>query len=169
MVHQTQHRSVYFYPPPSLPSLQTDFGSDTSSSNIDAFSPRTLYASFHRPDSSATMPPRTYKKKNMGEFTGFGITTEEEFEALPIAVRRKVCVGEFFAYSLFHRKERASRTLSLMRSLYSPCWRHAGISANGAQQKLARASRTSTTKWSANPIESWWAPGGRWMGVNGPW
>ncbi|KAG4425523.1 hypothetical protein IFR04_001442 [Cadophora malorum] len=52
-------------------------------------SPRTLYAqSFDRPGSSQSLPSTRRFRKNMKEMTGFG-TTEEEFEALPIAVRRK--------------------------------------------------------------------------------
>lgn len=52
-------------------------------------SPRALYAaSFDRPVSSRSMPNTRYRK-NMKEMTGF-TTTEEEFDALPLAVRRKV-------------------------------------------------------------------------------
>ncbi len=60
-------------------------------SNMPSFSPRTLYAQyFDRPETANTMPPGTYRKKNMAEFAGLGLTTEEEFDALPLAVRRKV-------------------------------------------------------------------------------
>jgi hypothetical protein len=61
-----------------------------------SLSPRTLYAqSFdrnrisHRPNSSRSLPASRRFRKNMKEITGFG-TTGEEFEALPVAVRRKV-------------------------------------------------------------------------------
>jgi hypothetical protein len=69
--------------------------SSTSNLNFDPnsttpLSPRTLYAqTFDRPLSSRSLPSGRFARKNMKEMTGFG-TTEEEFEALPIAVRRKV-------------------------------------------------------------------------------
>jgi hypothetical protein len=73
----------------------TSLSSSTSNLNFDPnsttpLSPRTLYAqTFDRPLSSRSLPSRRFARKNMKEMTGFG-TTEEEFEALPIAVRRKV-------------------------------------------------------------------------------
>ena len=64
-------------------------------------SPRTLYAqSFDRPGSSQSLPSTRRFRKNMKEMTGFG-TTEEEFEALPIAVRRKVRVFKPLSISAF--------------------------------------------------------------------
>jgi hypothetical protein len=79
-----------------VPSMDLPFYSSTtlSSSTSDlnsaaAFSPRTLYAqSFDRPNSSKSLPSGQFKK-NMKQMTGF-TTTEDEFDALPIAVRRKV-------------------------------------------------------------------------------
>jgi hypothetical protein len=73
----------------------TSLSSSTSNLNFDPnsttpLSPRTLYAqTFDRPSSSRSLPSGRFARKNMKEMTGFG-TTEEEFEALPIAVRRKV-------------------------------------------------------------------------------
>ncbi|KAH8591975.1 hypothetical protein B0O99DRAFT_630823 [Bisporella sp. PMI_857] len=65
----------------------------TSSEEFNAgiLSPRTLYAqSFDRPNSSQSLPSgrRPSYKKNMSAFAGFG-TTEQEFDTLPLAVRRK--------------------------------------------------------------------------------
>lgn len=69
--------------------LDLEFELDTTESPL---SPRALYAqSFDRPGSSQSLPNTRRFRKNMKEMTGFG-TTEEEFEALPIAVRRKVRV-----------------------------------------------------------------------------
>ncbi|KAG4435541.1 hypothetical protein IFR05_008980 [Cadophora sp. M221] len=66
--------------------LEFEFELDTTESPL---SPRALYAqSFDRPGSSQSLPNTRRFRKNMKEMTGFG-TTEEEFEALPIAVRRK--------------------------------------------------------------------------------
>jgi hypothetical protein len=89
--------------PPALqvPSMDLPFYSSTtlSSSTSDlnsaaALSPRTLYAqSFDRPTSSSSLPPGRFRK-NMKDITGF-TTTEDEFDALPIAVRRKVCHNNF--------------------------------------------------------------------------
>lgn len=79
-------------------SHSTNYSSSTSDLNSSTYSPRALYAStFDRPHSSGSAPagsslPQRIGMKNM---TGF-ITTEDEFEALPIAVRRKVCY-EFFS------------------------------------------------------------------------
>lgn len=68
---------------------ELDFDLDLTESPI---SPRALYAqSFERPGSSQSLPSTRRFRKNMKEMTGFG-TTEEEFEALPIAVRKKVRV-----------------------------------------------------------------------------
>ncbi|KAL2070577.1 hypothetical protein VTL71DRAFT_13603 [Oculimacula yallundae] len=51
--------------------------------------PRTLYAqSFDRPGSSQSLPSTRRFRKNMKEMTGF-VTTEEEFDELPIVLRRK--------------------------------------------------------------------------------
>lgn len=56
-------------------------------------SPRALYAeSFDRPTSSHSTLSSTRYRKNMKEMTGW-TTTEEEFDALPMAVRRKVRVS----------------------------------------------------------------------------
>lgn len=73
--------------------LSTILSSSTSdlddSENSAACSPRTLYArSFDRPASARSLPSGKFRK-NMKEMTGFG-TTEEDFEALPIAIQRKV-------------------------------------------------------------------------------
>jgi hypothetical protein len=58
-------------------------------------SPRTLYAqSFDRPESARSLPTGRFHK-NMKEITGFGMT-EEEFDSLPIAIRRKVRGREVF-------------------------------------------------------------------------
>lgn len=53
--------------------------------------PRSLYGqSFDdRPTSSRSVPSAGRFRKNMKDITGYG-PTEEEFDALPIAVRRKV-------------------------------------------------------------------------------
>lgn len=81
-----------------LSPLYTLPAASSSTSNLDLdpispispISPRTLYAqSFDRPESSHSHPSTRRFRKNVKEMTGFG-TTEEEFEALPIAVRRKV-------------------------------------------------------------------------------
>lgn len=68
--------------------------SSSSTSDLEDFensavlSPRTLYAqSFDRPASARSLPSGRFRK-NMKEITGFG-TTEEDFEALPIAIQRK--------------------------------------------------------------------------------
>lgn len=47
-----------------------------------------------RPQSSGSALPTVPYRKNMKDFTGFD-TSEAEFEALPLAVRRKVCVVRF--------------------------------------------------------------------------
>lgn len=74
--------------------------SDTShsTSNLDspALSPRVLYAETFRPHTSQSLPatstnfPVQAQRKNMREI--IGTTTTDEFEALPLAVRRKVRV-----------------------------------------------------------------------------
>ena len=70
--------------------ISTSSSSAASNLNSSALSPRTLYAdSFDRPLSSRSLPAGGRFRKNVKEMTGFA-TTEEEFEALPIAVRRKV-------------------------------------------------------------------------------
>jgi hypothetical protein len=75
-----------FYSSPIFSSLTSDLN---NIDNSEPLSPRILYAqSFHRPQSSHSLPSKRFRK-NMKEMTGFR-TTEEEFEALPIAVRRKV-------------------------------------------------------------------------------
>ena len=72
-----------------LSSSTSDSNNNNNINNAEPLSPRILYAqSFHRPNSSRSLPTKRFHK-NMKEMTGFG-TTEEEFEALPIAVRRKV-------------------------------------------------------------------------------
>jgi hypothetical protein len=84
-------------------SATTTLSSSTSDLNNlinlnEPLSPRTLYAqSFDRPSSARSLPSSKRFRKNMKEMTGFG-TTEEEFEALPIAVRRKVR-GDIFITS----------------------------------------------------------------------
>jgi hypothetical protein len=77
-----------FYSSTSLSSSTCNLNFDPNSTT--PLSPRTLYAqTFDRPLSSRSLPSGRFARKNMKEMTGFG-TTEEEFEALPIAVRRKV-------------------------------------------------------------------------------
>ncbi|TAQ85305.1 hypothetical protein B7494_g6361 [Chlorociboria aeruginascens] len=72
--------------------LQVPFYSSTTlcSSTSDLYpsttSPRTLYAqTFDRPDTSRSLP----RRKNMKDFTRGFATSEEEFEALPLSIRRK--------------------------------------------------------------------------------
>ncbi|KAK2624456.1 hypothetical protein QTJ16_006406 [Diplocarpon rosae] len=66
--------------------LDSDLGLEFDT--VTPLSPRTLYAqSFDRPKTSSG-PTAGPVRKNLKEMTGFG-TTEEEFEALPLAVRRK--------------------------------------------------------------------------------
>lgn len=73
-------------------SLELDFDIDFDTNS--PLSTQALYAqSFDRPGSSQSLSGRRMRK-NMKEMTGC-ITTEEEFDALPIAVRRKVCVHAF--------------------------------------------------------------------------
>jgi hypothetical protein len=81
----------------SSPTLSSST-SDLKSSSDTPLSPRTLYAqsfdhnrtfTFDRPHSSQSLPSAGRFRKNMKDITGFG-TTDAEFEALPIAVRRKV-------------------------------------------------------------------------------
>ncbi len=73
-----------FFPSQLLPDPSAELPAPGS-----PLSPRTLYAQcFDRPLSSRSLPSGRFRK-NMKDITGFG-TTEEEFEALPIAVRRKV-------------------------------------------------------------------------------
>lgn len=83
-----------FYSSPTLSSST----SELHSSSDTPLSPRALYAqsfdhnrtfTFDRPHSSQSLPSAGRFRKNMKDITGFG-TTDEEFEALPIAVRRKV-------------------------------------------------------------------------------
>lgn len=84
----SQQSSMHpFYSSTTLSSSTSDL---SNLINInEPLSPRTLYAqSFDRPSSVRSLPSKRFRK-NMKEMTGFG-TTEEEFEALPIAVRRKV-------------------------------------------------------------------------------
>jgi hypothetical protein len=85
----SQQSSMHpFYSSTTLSSSTSDL---SNLINInEPLSPRTLYAqSFDRPLSVRSLPSSKRFRKNMKEMTGFG-TTEEEFEALPIAVRRKV-------------------------------------------------------------------------------
>lgn len=81
----------------SFPSLSSS-ASDLNSSSDTPLPSRALYAqsfdhnrpfTFDRPHSSQSLPSTGPFRKNMKDITGFG-TTYEEFEALPIAVRRKV-------------------------------------------------------------------------------
>lgn len=78
--------------------LASDLEFDSST-----LSPRHLYAqSFDRTQSSLSLqlPPTTrIHRKNMKDMTGY-LTTEEEFEALPIAVRKKVCCHLDFVIAL---------------------------------------------------------------------
>jgi hypothetical protein len=77
-----------FYSSTTLSSSTSDLSNFNDLS--EPLSPRILYAqSFDRPSSARSLPSSNRYRKNMKEMTGFG-TTEEEFEALPIAVRRKV-------------------------------------------------------------------------------
>jgi len=64
---------------------------DDDDDDEECLSPRKLYAqSFDRPKSAQSLPTGPIRKNMKAiTMTGFG-TTEEEFEALPIAVRRKV-------------------------------------------------------------------------------
>ena len=56
-----------------------------------------------RPSSSPSLPPTKIKtRKNMKDFTGFD-TTEDEFENLPLAVRRKVCRAVYYVLPAFTR------------------------------------------------------------------
>ncbi|TVY55946.1 hypothetical protein LCER1_G003438 [Lachnellula cervina] len=77
---------------PPLDPIYTSSVSLSSSSadrNSTILTPRTLYAqTFDRPSSSRSLPSEPQYRKNMKEFTGFE-TTEAEFDALPLAVRRK--------------------------------------------------------------------------------
>jgi len=65
--------------------------------DLTTSSPRTLYAqTFERPNSSRSVPPapkptppKPSYRKNMSTFAGFQ-TTEEEFDALPLVMQRKV-------------------------------------------------------------------------------
>lgn len=85
-----------------VPSMDPFYSSSTFSisttsdiNSAGSFSPRTLYAhSFDRPQSSRSLPSGRYRK-NMKDITGF-TTTQEDFEALPLAVRRKVRTTIFF-------------------------------------------------------------------------
>jgi len=85
----TQSSMNPFYSSTTLSSSTSDLNNFNNTS--EPLSPRLLYAqSFDRPSSARSLPSSKRYRKNMKEMTGFG-TTEEEFEALPIAVRRKVC------------------------------------------------------------------------------
>ena len=93
----SQQSSMHpFYSSTTLSSSTSDL---SNLINInEPLSPRTLYAqSFDRPSSARSLPSSKRFRKNMKEMTGFG-TTEEEFEALPIAVRIKVR-GDIFITS----------------------------------------------------------------------
>ncbi|KAG9238284.1 hypothetical protein BJ875DRAFT_437643 [Amylocarpus encephaloides] len=64
----------------------TSSASDWPSASLP---PTTLQAhTLGRPSSSLSLPPTARSRKNMKDFTGFD-TTEDEFERLPLAVRRK--------------------------------------------------------------------------------
>jgi hypothetical protein len=93
----SQQSSMHpFYTATTLSSSTSDLKNLINLS--EPLSPRTLYAqSFDRPSSARSLPSSKRFRKNMKEMTGFG-TTEEEFEALPIAVRRKVR-GDIFITS----------------------------------------------------------------------
>lgn len=78
-------------------SISTNLTSSTSDLNSATYSPRALYAqTFDRPYSSESAPAagsaRRRNRKNIRDMTGSFdfLTTEDEFEQLPIAVRRKV-------------------------------------------------------------------------------
>ncbi|TVY24584.1 hypothetical protein LHYA1_G006288 [Lachnellula hyalina] len=93
--------------------------SSSSDPNSTALTPRTLYAqTFDRPSSSRSLPSTQYRK-NMKEFTGFE-TTEAEFDALPLAVRRKVCSTIFLTEWGNGREsgEKVVRTIMLERVSY---------------------------------------------------
>ncbi|TVY82232.1 hypothetical protein LSUE1_G004993 [Lachnellula suecica] len=76
-------------PPPSNPFYSsTSLSSSTSDLSFSILSPRALYAqTFDRPSSVRSLPPTKFRK-NMKNLTGLG-TTEDEFDSLPLAVRRK--------------------------------------------------------------------------------
>lgn len=83
----------------SLNNFNSNLNSDSDVTSAECFSPRSLYAhSFDRPRSSRSLPGGRFRK-NMKDITGF-TTTEDEFEALPIAVRRKVCNEREFPHLL---------------------------------------------------------------------
>jgi hypothetical protein len=95
--HHRQIQSMAPIPQTNDPfSSSTTLSSSTSAPQISQtdkshalLSPRTLYAqSFHRPSSSQGITAGRYRK-DMREMTGYG-PTEDEYDALPIAVRRKV-------------------------------------------------------------------------------
>jgi hypothetical protein len=76
----------------------------SSDLDLDALlSPRTLYAqTFDRPKTSQSLPTAAagHLRKNTKDMSTF-LTTEEEFDALPIAVRRKVC-RKIFHFAFLH-------------------------------------------------------------------
>lgn len=75
---------------PTLTPLHSSPILSSSTSDLDSTLPRDLelYAqTSDRPSSARSLPPSQYRK-NMKDLTGFD-TTEDEFDALPLAVRRK--------------------------------------------------------------------------------
>jgi hypothetical protein len=76
---------------------------------------------FERPMSSGSLPatPRFRKyRKNMKDFTGFD-TTEDEFETLPLAVRRKVCFVPFAICCCCKRSSGRYAERTCKKSLYT--------------------------------------------------
>jgi hypothetical protein len=75
----------------------------TTSSSVSDLNSRYLLPTalepqpFERPLTSGSLPATPQFRKNMKDFTGFD-TTEDEFESLPLAVRRKVCCVPFSLY-----------------------------------------------------------------------
>ncbi|CZT45475.1 uncharacterized protein RSE6_05789 [Rhynchosporium secalis] len=79
--------------------VEADIECDTNHTETP-LSPRILYAqSIGCPGSSRSLPHTQRFRKNMKEMTGFG-TTEEEFDALPLVLRRKVRVVKPLSFCL---------------------------------------------------------------------
>jgi hypothetical protein len=107
---------IPFYSSTTLSSSTSDLN---NINNAEPLSPRILYAqSFDRPQSSRSLPSNRFRK-NMKEMTGFG-TTEEEFEALPIAVRRKVRQD---SSASIHTRGRSRASFWLLRCIRSASWK----------------------------------------------
>jgi hypothetical protein len=103
-----------FYTPKSKTSEINTISASSSTSDLhSAYLPPTTLDAIARPSSCGTAPSMHFRK-NMKDFTGFD-TTEDEFEALPLAVRRKVCRVIFPTYSL--PQERAWSVERSMRNI----------------------------------------------------